>query len=331
MPVFTEHVQPFLLVVATGIAYLAILRAVDLNEREPLWSLLVLAWAGASAAALVRLLVRSPVLTLDPFRAAIVEETATLGAIVVGFVALAAAGRWKGWSEVSDWMDGLVYGAAAGLGYTLVDALIGLVGRPTGALASARPGALATLWTGALGGLAHGLFGALIGIGCAAFLLHRSAVHAALSTLLGWALAVAAHVGYEILAHGAALSGAPAVARLWVALALPLALVAVLAVRSLRSERRAIRAELAADSVASGTGLLDAGWIGRRRGGLAALLRGDFRAHTHARTLHNRQVQLALARARERRAPDTASRARAEAEVGRLRAAVSALRAEEVR
>ena len=73
-------------------------------------------WAGATAAAMVHLLVRSPVLVLDPVRSAVIEEAATLAAFGAGSAALFAVGRWKGWPEVSDVMNGLVYGAATGPG-----------------------------------------------------------------------------------------------------------------------------------------------------------------------------------------------------------------------
>ncbi|HEY7471003.1 MAG TPA: PrsW family glutamic-type intramembrane protease [Gemmatimonadota bacterium] len=328
MPILSENLQPFLIVTAIAFVYLAILRAVDLNEREPLWSLILLLWCGATGAALVRLLVNSPVLTLRPVRAALIEETATLAAVGVGFAVLAAVGRWKGWSEVTDVMDGLVYGAAAGLGFALVDTMWDLIGRPVGALAAVRPGAFATLWTAALGGLAHGIFGALIGIGCVASVLHRSAAESIGRALLGWALAVAAHVGYEVLAHGAALSGSTAVLRLWVALAMPLALVVLLALRSLFGERRAIRAELDEEAGIGGTPGPASGYLARRRAALAALLRGDLRAHAAEKALHNRRVQLALARWRERRTDDPARQARARAEVESLRAAVRRLQEE---
>jgi RsiW-degrading membrane proteinase PrsW (M82 family) len=327
MPFLSENLQPFLIVVGIAIVYLAILRAVDLNEREPLWSLILLLWCGATAAALVRLLVNSPILTLRPVPAALIEESATLGAVAVAFAVLAAVGRWKGWSEVTDVMDGLVYGSAAGLGFALVDTLWNLIGRPASALAAVRPGPFATLWTAALGGLAHGIFGALIGIGCVAFLLHRSAAESIGRALLGWALAVAAHVGYEALAHGAALSGSTAVLRLWVALAMPLALVVLLALRSLFGERRAIRAELD-EEAGIGFPVLAGGYVARRRAALAALLRGDLRTHAAAKALHNRRVQLALARWRERRTHDPARRERAHAEAERLRAAVRQLQEE---
>ena len=90
MPLFSENVQPVLIVAAIAAAYLAILRLVDLNEREPLWSLALLLWAGATAAAIVHLLVRSPVLVLDPVRAAVIEESATLVAFAGGAAVLFA-------------------------------------------------------------------------------------------------------------------------------------------------------------------------------------------------------------------------------------------------
>jgi hypothetical protein len=330
MPLFSENVQPVLIVAAIAAAYLAILRLVDLNEREPLWSLALLLWAGATAAAIVHLLVRSPVLVLDPVRAAVIEESATLVAFAGGAAVLFAVGKWKGWSEVSDAMDGLVYGAAAGLGFAIGGTLVELVTRPVDALASIRPGPLAVLWTTALGGLAHGLFGALIGIGCAGFVLNRGPLRSVAGAILGWALAVAAHIGYEVLAHGAALSGSSAAVRLWTALGIPVVFVGLLALRSLKGERRAIREELEAESAVAGSAAPD-GYLARRRTALGALLRGDLRGHALVKDLHNRRVQLALALRRERNARDSRDRERAGAEVERLRSALHRLREERLR
>jgi RsiW-degrading membrane proteinase PrsW (M82 family) len=331
MPILSENVQPFLIIAATAVAYLAILRLVDLNEREPLWSLALMLWTGATAAAIVHFLVRSPVLVLDPVRAAVIEEAATLAAFGAGSAALFAVGQWKGWSEVSDVMDGLVYGAATGLGFAIGDSLLELVDRPTDALASSiRPGPLAVLWTTALSGLAHGLFGALIGIGCVGFALNRGVLRSIGGALLGWALAVAAHIGYEVLAHGAALSGSPAAVRLWTALGIPVVFVALLALRSLKGERRAIREELETEEGVVGSGT-PGGYLMRRRVAAAALLKGDLRGHALVKDLHNRRVQLALALRRERHARDPRAQARARDEVERLRTAVHRLRDERLR
>jgi hypothetical protein len=77
---------------------------------------------------------------------------------------LGAVARWRGWSEVNGLLDGVVYGAAAGLGtatgaaFTL-ELLVGAspVGR--------SPSGGATLAGVTLSGLAQGLFGAIIGAG----------------------------------------------------------------------------------------------------------------------------------------------------------------------
>lgn len=329
MPILTGNLEPFLIIAGVAIAYLAILRLVDLNEREPLWSLLLMVGCGAAAASFLSLLVRSPVLFLHPLRGAVLEEGAKLVAFGAGLAVLSAVGRWKGWSEVSDAMDGLVYGAATGLGFALGGMLLHLLDPPPGALAAVLPGSLAYLWTAALSGLAHGVFGALIGIGCVGLAVHRGPLRWVAGAAIGWALAVAAHVGYEVLAHGAALSGSTAVVRLWTALAIPVVLVVLLALRSLIGERRAIREELATEA-AAGPGE-PGGYVSRRRAALGALLRGDFHGHAMLKDLHNRRVQLALARRRERHARDPRTQARAGAEVERLRSAVHRLREERFR
>lgn len=328
MPI-SGNLQAFLIIAGIALAYLAILRLVDLNEREPLWSLVLMVWCGLTASAIVHLLFRSPLLFLEPVREAAIEEAATLAAFGFGFAILHAVGRWKGWTEISDVMDGLVYGAATGLGFAMGATLLQLIDRPSGTLAAVLPGPLAVFWTGALGGLAHGVFGALIGIGWVAFTPHGP-LRASLGALLGWALAFSAHVGYEILAHGAALSGSPALLRLWSALGIPVVLVILLALRSLMGERRAIREELADESAIVGPGE-PAGYLSRRRAALAALLRGDLHGHAILKDLHNREVQLALARRRERHARDARARDRAREEVDRLRSAVHRLREERIR
>ena len=220
--------------IAVAIVYLAVLRLVDLNEREPLWVLILLFMLGFAASGVLRLSVPSSALELTVAGGAAAEALAQLAALLAGIFVITVAARTRGWSELNGLMDGLVYGAAVGLGFATGEVFVrDLV---HGASELFAPPFLTMLWTSALAGLAHGVFGALIGIGMAAALHSATPAQRVLFALLGLGAGFGANALHRVLAYGNAL-GESGPWRAWVALLLPLLLVAAVAVPHLAEGR----------------------------------------------------------------------------------------------
>lgn len=318
------------LATAMAVTYLVVIRFLDLNEREPLWSVSLLFALGGAAATVVRLTVDSAILELDP-RSALVQEGATFVAIAVGLGILSAVGRLRGWSDVVGPLDGIIYGAAAGLGYATGEAL--------GRWLAVSPAAAALLpvsrWelfgSAALAGLAHGTFGALLGAGFAGGSASGRAASRVALPLLGLAAAVLIHAVHHELAFGNALGGTAAVVRGWIALLLPMVALACVSVHTLVVERRTIAAELDAEArtgaVTPAELALLLNFPRRQLAYLGAVLTLRLGTLWCLSTLHNRQVMLALAK---RRAADASAGARRDAidrEVDVLRLRIAEARA----
>jgi hypothetical protein len=320
----STHATDLAYALVVAVIYLGILRLVDLNEKEPLWAIGLLFTYGAAAAVLVHLLLGSPLLRLGVWPPAIAEETARLVAILGGAAVLGVVSQMRGWREIGGAMDGIVYGAAAGLGFATARIAIDrmILADALGPGFAAGP---ATIVTTALMELRDGVFGALIGAGVGAASGTTSILKRKALPLAGWIAAVATHAAYLALARGSA--GIAAQARLWIVLFLPaIALLAVMAV-ALRQEKRAIRDYLAA------AGATDAVEFSRLRSptvraarSWSALVTGDYERGAGERTLHNRLVQLALVRQRAAREHDALLRHSLEREATRLRESVAAIR-----
>jgi len=316
--------RPVAVVVVVGVAYLFAVRAVDLNEKEPLWALAVLFAAGAAGALAVALVVPPATLHLTVVPAALAQELARLVALAAGLGVLGAAARWRGWSEVNGLVDGVVYGFAAGLGFAVGTVVVreivlapsaGAVG--AGAL---RGGLWASVWPTALYGLFHGVLGSLAGAGFGAAAGARWRPVQALCLVAGLAGALAAHVGYLALSRGGAVGQPGALGRTWLALGLPLLVVALLLVVGLSRERRGIEEALAGEDTTLGA--VELRGLRRRLGHLRLLVSGRVDLWHAERVRHNRQVQLALLKRRAGRAADPERRSRLEDELGRLRQAL---------
>lgn len=314
------------LALVVAIIYLALVRFMDLNEKEPLWAVGSMFLLGAVTAAILPLLVGSAVLELNPLWEAVSEEVAKFVAFFLGVVMLAAVARSRGWSEISGLMDGIVYGTALGFGFATGEAFVRelAVGGALGGAIDAGP--LATLWTTALVGLSDGLFGAIIGAGFGAAAGIRPLAKEVGYPAAGLVGAILAHAAYTLLAEGNALGGTAGLVRAWVALVVPVLLVVTIMVLALVRERRAIRDELAHErenGAVTEDELAVLGNFGTRRSRyVRALMGGDFDGWLAMREIHNRQVQLALAKSRASRESDPERRAAAEAEAQRLRAAI---------
>ena len=314
------------LAVIIAAIYLAVVRFMDLNEKEPLWAVGFLFFLGAIFAAILPLLVSSIVLELSTFWGAVAEELAKFVAFALGLVALGAVARARGWSEIVGLMDGIVYGTAVGFGFATGEAFVRELtfGGALGPAAVAGP--LATLWTTALSGLSDGLFGAIIGAGFGAAVGARSALERVGYPIAGLTGAILVHAAYTLLAEGNSLGGSSALVRTWIALLIPVLFVVAVAAYALTREKRVIREELAAESETGAVtdeelGVLQS-FAARRSAYARALMKGDFDGWLALRELHNRQVQLALAKSRASGESDPERRAAADAEVEQLRASV---------
>ena len=311
--------------VAIAAVYLLVVRLLDVNEREPLWSIGLLFSLGVASALLLRLVVASPTLELAVLRGAAWKEAAKLLALLAGASMLAAVGRWRGWCELNDPMDGLVYGMAAGLGFATAETGLRLLTTSSSVLAAVGGGH--PLGRSALVGLAEGVCGAVTGAGFGVAAQSGRRLVRIACPLAAAGIAVLLHAAWHELAYGNALAGHTAAVRGGIALALPVLCVLAIAVRSLAAERRAIAEELL-DEAAGGT--VSASELAllrqparRQLAYLAEIGRGRFARARHLAALHNRQVQLALTKRRVRRGGgDDELRA----QVARLRTAVGSAR-----
>jgi hypothetical protein len=307
--------------------YLFGVRLIDFNEKEPLWAVLLLFGCGLASAVVLLVginLSELGFIELDPLAGALAFEMFRFGGVGAGVALLTAATRKRGYSEINGLMDGVVYGSAAGLGFATGLAITREVLIPVETTAMAAP-SLAGYGTLALTGVSDGVFGALMGIGFALAIESRKPAMRFAGPLGGLAAAIVAHLAYDFIAEGDPFGDA-AVVRKWVGLVLPLLVVAVVAIIALRSENKAIAEELEAE-VETGAVTPDElktlrSMIARELMYLKRLLKFDFSGWSALHSLHNRQVQLALAKRRVAEETDEAMRAASAGEVAHLRVAV---------
>ncbi len=316
-----------LAVVVAGV-YLIALRLIDLNEKEPLWSIGLVLGLGALGSLVLSVLVHARTLHGTTVLASVADELTIFITLAIGIGILEGIGRLRGWSEVNGLVDGAVYGAAAGLGFATGDAFIqGL--QNSGSILSTALGStpLDTLWPTLLAGLAFGVFGALLGAGFGAAIDRPSVLHRIGLPLLGLALAFGVQAVYLAVAHGNPL-GSSGKLREWLVLVAPVVLFLALMLFGLASERDAIANDLSADGVEATTDELALlrNPVARRAAYIRCLAGVDARGWLGLRSLQNRQVQLALTRRRAGRATDPHIKTQLDHEVTRLRAAIVAAR-----
>jgi hypothetical protein len=308
-------------------AYIVILRALDMNEKEPLWSLGLVFVLGVGAAYGLQL-VPSTTLELTVLPAALVEELARLCAIFLGMLVIVMVGAKTGRSELNGIVDGLVYGASGGLGLATGRVLFDeLLHKPVVEGVAVIDDRWAGLGRVALLGVADAVFGALLGAGLAALLLEGKPLLRAVSPLLGFASAAAAHAGYLVLARGNPLAGSSAAARAWLAMLLPVAVVVGVGIVGLRRESRAIAEELASEDCVSPRDLeLLRRPFARKMFYAKLVLKAQLGLYGTLGRLHDRQVQLALAKRRGAAAEANVLRAAVQEIRGKLVAAPAAER-----
>jgi hypothetical protein len=293
------------------------LRVVDANEKEPLWALGLLLWLGACAAAVTAW-------RFDPARSALgtalLAEVPKSAAVIAGIGMIVLVGRRRGITELNSPLDALLYGAAAGFGFSICDGLIRATYASVAELQfpEARSG-LNLAWMTVQSCLTEAAFGALIGAGVGGAVLARRHVWRIPLLVAGPALAVAAHAGYAALvltdgvhAPGVSVAGVATVCGI-------LAIVAGGLGHALTAELRVIRAELPDEESVTPADLdLLVNPLRRRRAYVRRLAAGDISAWLSERHRHNRQVALAFAKRRMRLGAGDAE------EVSLLRAAVAA-------
>jgi RsiW-degrading membrane proteinase PrsW (M82 family) len=330
---FAESAGPVVAIVCTAACIpttafgLFVVRRIDRNEKEP-WRLVLVAaaWGAIVATSLVvwgeglwdavavRTLVPGPGLDASrAFSAGLLEEIGKGTAVLLLFLVMR--------NEFDDVVDGIVYGAAVGLGFNFMESItymtnIYAVLSPEGA------GALAAgfQWYArqVLGlFLGHATYTALVGagIGIARQLPPRR--HKVIAIAAGFVVAIAAHFSWD-----AWLSLFP-VASSWVGLIEVhlrsilmtgpfLAGVLVLLLLGMRYESAALSSQLRQEA-ALGTGVVLPQEVGnlaspwrRFRQRMRALDRGGFRAYTRLGRLQSAQLDLAMERwHRERQEIDT--------------------------
>jgi hypothetical protein len=257
------------------------------------------------------------------------KELARFVAIGAGVAVLFAVGQSRGFREINGLMDGMVYGAAGGLGFATGMSFAREILLPADNLLGMQTESLGGYGQVALVGLSDGVFGALIGIGFAAALDARQMVGRAITPFGGFAAAVAAHLAYDVIGHGNAL-GEGAVIRKWIALLLPVLAVIVVAILELGREKRAIADELRGETETGAVSPEELqalqSWLKREAMYLGRLFRFDLGGWTTLHGLHNRQVQLALTKRKAAREKDESRRQAAAGEVARLREAIFELK-----
>lgn len=315
-----------LISVAVSWLYLTLVRFLDMNEREPVWALALVFVLGAVGAGAADLLLGSNVLVVPVWGGALAVEASKLLSLGAGILVFKGVARIRGWSEFTDLMDGLVYGIAVGLGYSVGETFLRELHTAQFISIHALQTPLQAVGRAALAGLPHAVFGGMVGLGYGMSREARSRGARIAWPLLGLGGATIVNAAFRVLAHGNALGGEMGLYRAWLAVLIPLAVLIAIGIFALRVERRAIHAELT-EEVENGEispaelALLESFWRRQFRY-LGLLLRGRLAGCLHLAALHSRQVQLALLKRRMAGESDQARLLRLEHEIGLVRAAI---------
>jgi hypothetical protein len=323
------HIETLVVTAVMAILYLVAVRLVDFNEKEPLWAVLMLFVFGSGAAVALNLGVSSAFLELNLVPGTMAKELARFVAVGGGLGVMVAVGQSRGYSEVNGLMDGVVYGAAGGFGFATGLAFVHDVLTPASGIAGLGSSTIGGYGEVALVGLSDGVFGALIGIGFAAAIEARAQVMKAVAPIGGYAAAVGAHLAYDYIGRANAF-GDGAVARKWIALLLPVLVVIAVSVVALRGEKQAINEELGAEKDTGAVNDDDLAALGsffkREAMYMKALFTFQIGTWTALHGLHNRQVQLAMAKRKASQEKDQQRRLETAAEIAKLRSAIFELK-----
>ena len=310
------------------VLYVTLVRFVDMNEKEPLWAMLLFfVLGGAVSFAFAKL--APPALLLSTAPLALAEELARFAATGAGIGVLLWQGRRQGYEEFNGTLDGVVYGATVGLGFATAQRLAGNLMGMSIALPGMEPGLFDGFGTALLEGLKCGVFGAIVGAGLGAASEARAPFLRAIFPLVGLGFAVAANAGHTWLGQGNAFSDA-GLLRARIALGLPAVAIVAVVAYALGREGKTIRTQLADEAqtgaVAPDELALLSNALRREGAYLGAMFTFRWGELAAKKALHNRQVQLAFTKEKLVGESDPARRAAAESEVGALRAAIAQAR-----
>jgi RsiW-degrading membrane proteinase PrsW (M82 family) len=289
------------LALAGGLICVALLRLLDLNEKEPLWALVLFVWLGAVASAAAALLVPADLRRDTALGVALTSQTAIVLAIASGLLVLAQVTRLRGWSEVDDRYDGIIYGAAAGLGFSIGEGL----GRVLFAGHSEEqiPGQLTNadvLWMTVQSAALDASLGAILGFGLVVA-IRGTGPGRVFGPALAFGVAIAAYAGYAALALDDFQIGPRASAVSILVLIAIAAAAAAAVVRNLRAESDAIRRGLKGERepvITTKERRLLENWPARHAEYWRMFIRGDLHGWSRLRALQDRQAKLALLNAR---------------------------------
>lgn len=307
-----------------AILYLAVVRFVDMNEKEPLWAMLMVFFLGAAGAALVAIVAQNTLLGLNLWASASIKELVKFLGIGAGVGVLVAYGQRRGWEEFNGTMDGIVYGTCGGLGFGVGERLVNELTFASVSLPGLEVSQVASFGKLALSGLSDGVVGAIIGAGFGLASEAKAPILRAIVPVMSLIGAVIADAAYQLLRHGNALGDSGAL-RANLALGVPVVFIALVAVYALLQERRAIHGHLDDELSTGAVGAADLpllkSVIARQLTYAKTVLTFKMGFYLGLRSLHNLQVQLAFAKARLAAEADPARRARVDAEVAKIRAA----------
>jgi hypothetical protein len=310
-----------------AVLYLFIVRFVDMNEKEPLWAMLLLFILGGIGAVIVSVGLSHALVGASIWVTAATNELVKFMGIGAGVAVLVIYGQRRGWEEFNGVMDGIVYGTCAGLGFGVGEQAVHQLTVPIASLdiPGMEVGAFTGFWKLALSGLADGIFGAIIGAGFGASSRMKSAALRGIVPVFSLIGAVVMDGLYGTLKFGNSLGDSGQV-RQYVALFIPLLLIVAVAVYALAAERGAIGKELDSELQTGAVGAEDLALlknvVKRQLAYTKAFFSFKLGLFFGLRDLHNLQVQLAFAKARLAGESDLKRRAEVEAEVGRIRVAL---------
>jgi RsiW-degrading membrane proteinase PrsW (M82 family) len=306
-----------------AVLYLLIVRFVDMNEKEPLWAMLMQFALGGIAGVVITFISGKLMLDLNLWASAAIDEVVKFLAIGAGVGVLVAYGQRRGWEEFNGTMDGIVYGTCAGLGFGVGEQLVHEMTFVSLTIPGLEAAPIAGFGKLALSGLADGVVGAIIGAGYGAASESRSPALRSALPVVSLLVAIAADGAYGVLRHGNSLGDSGAL-RANAALFIPLGLLVVVAIYALSQERGAIGKYLDDEVQTGAVGADDLpllkSVLRRQMAYLKAFLSMKLGFFFGLRSLHNLQVQLAFAKARQSGESDPTRRARVDGEVEKIRA-----------
>ena len=308
-----------------ALLYLAVVRFVDMNEKEPRWAMLMVFAFGALGAAAPSVGINQSTLGLNLWASASVRELVKFLAIGAGVGVLVAYGQRRGWEEFNGTMDGIVYGTCGGLGFGVGEQLINQLTFSAISIPGLAVSEVASFGKLALSGLSDGVVGAIIGAGFGLASEAKAPVARALLPVAALVGAVLADAAHQLLKHGNALGDSGAL-RSNLALGAPGLLIGAVAVYALTAERHAIHGHLDDEVQTGAVGAADLpllkSVVARQVAYAKAFASFKLGYFFGIRSVHNLQVQLAFAKARLAKESDPERRVRVDGEVAKIRAAL---------